>query len=101
MKQLLHGIAGGVLHSRGQERAEKERKQRIIAAPVQTEEDSQSAVTINWTDGAVEEAPLFAELPLAQGAVDHLTAPAEKTVNHEKKKNETKTGHGDTSQSLM
>ena len=40
-------------------------------------------MAVDGTDGAVEKAPLLAELPLAGGAVDHFAAPAKDAVDYQ------------------
>ena len=83
MEQLLHTKAGDVFHNRGQNRAKEKGQKRILTAAVKTEENDQGAVAVDGAERAVEEASFFAEPPLANGAVNHFPAPAEKTVHHQ------------------
>ena len=77
VEELFHSEGGYVLHSGGQDRPQEEGKEGVLAAAVQAEEDHQGPMAVDGAEGAVEEAPLFAELPLAEGAVDHFSAPAQ------------------------
>ena len=83
VEELFHGEAGDIFYQGGQDRAQEEGQKGILAAAVQAEKDNQRAVAVDGADGTVEEAPLFAELPLAGGAVDHFAAPAKDAVDYQ------------------
>ena len=89
MKELFHREAGDIFHNRGQNRSPEKGQNRIPAAAVETEQNHQRPMAVNRTDRPVQESPLFAEPPLPDGAVDHLAAPAQHTVNHEEQKDIT------------
>ena len=85
MEELFHGVAGDVFHQGGQDGPQEEGQEGVFAAAVQAEEDDQRAVAVDGADGAVEEAPLLAELPLPGGTVDHFAAPSQNAVDHQEK----------------
>ena len=82
VEELLHQIAGHVLHGAGQHRACGKRHQGIGAA-AQGRQHQQGPVAVDGAQRAVQKPPLLTQLPLPQGAVYHLPAPAEKAVGHQ------------------
>ena len=83
---VLHNIAGDIFYDGCQNSAKKERENRVFAAAVQTEENYQSTVAVDGAYGPVQKTPLLTKPALADGTVDHLAAPAQYAVDHQKQK---------------
>lgn len=80
VEELFHDPAREVFKDRRDDRTEDEREHRILEATVQKIQHEQRAMAVNGAEKAVEEASLFADVTLGDGAVEHLAAPAEGAV---------------------
>ena len=69
VKELFHDPAREVFKDRRDDRTEDEREHRILEAAVQKIQHEQRAMAVNGAEEAVEEASLFADVTLGDGAV--------------------------------
>jgi len=69
VEELFHDPAREVFKDRRDDRTEDEREHRILEAAVQKIQHEQRAMAVNGAEEAVEEASLFADVTLGDGAV--------------------------------